>query len=119
CVFTGHHCDVFTKKGLVVKMFIIPISELQPIIPAVESGKTSGQSGTGASFEHVLKNAMQNLDNLQSTVDKDSIDLALGRTDDLHTIQLNTMKATAAIELTAGITSKVLSAYQQIVNIQL
>ena len=100
-------------------MFIVPISELQPIIPTTEGSKPSGQLGSGASFEHVLKNAIQNLDDLQSASDKDAIDLALGRTDNLHNVQINTMKATAAIELTVGITSKVLSAYQQIINMQL
>ena len=100
-------------------MFIVPISELQPIISVTESGKSSGQAGSEASFERILKSAMQNLDDLQSAADKDAVDLALGRTDDLHNIQINTMKATAAVELTAGITSKVLSAYQQIINMQL
>lgn len=100
-------------------MFIIPISELQPITSATESGKLTGEIGSGASFERVLKNAVQNLDNLQGAADKDAIDLALGRTDDLHSVQINAMKATAAIELTASITSKVLSAYEQIINMQL
>ncbi len=100
-------------------MFIVPISELQPLIPAAEGHKPSGQATPGASFERVLKNAIQNLDDLQHATDKDALDLALGRTDDLHNIEINTMKATAAIELTAGITSKVLSAYQQIISMQL
>lgn len=100
-------------------MFIVPIGELQPLIPVTESNKPAGQASPGSSFERVLKNAIQNLDDLQSTADKDAIDLALGRTDDLHSVQINTMKATAALELTAGITSKVLSAYQQIINMQL
>ncbi len=100
-------------------MFIVPIGELQPIISTTESSKPTGHASSGASFERVLKNAVQNLDDLQNVADKDAIDLALGRTDDLHNIQINTMKATAAIELTAGITSKVLSAYQQIINMQL
>ncbi|GEM_PF-6439079 len=111
--------DIYAKKGLVVTMFIIPIGELQPLIPVTESSKPAGQASPGSSFERVLKNAIQNLDDLQSTADKDAIDLALGRTDDLHSVQINTMKATAALELTAGITSKVLSAYQQIINMQL
>lgn len=111
--------DIYAKKGLVVTMFIIPIGELQPLTPVTESSKPAGQASPGSSFERVLKNAIQNLDDLQSTADKDAIDLALGRTDDLHSVQINTMKATAALELTAGITSKVLSAYQQIINMQL
>lgn len=100
-------------------MFIVPISELQPIISGTQNGKPSGQSDLGAPFDRILKNAIQNLDDLQKISDKDAADLALGSTDDLHTVQINTMKATAAIELTAGITSKVLSAYQQIINMQL
>lgn len=100
-------------------MFIVPIGELQPLLSSAQSGSPSVQAGPGSAFERVLKNAIQNLGDLQSATDKDAIDLALGRTDDLHTVQINTMKATAAIELTAGVTSKVLSAYQQIINMQL
>lgn len=99
-------------------MFIVPISELQPIIPSTEGTPAAGQSNTGTSFGCVLKNAIQNLDDIQNASDKDAVDLALSRSDDLHSIQINTMKATAAVELTAGITSKVLSAYQEIINMQ-
>ncbi|MFV0498343.1 MAG: flagellar hook-basal body complex protein FliE [Candidatus Fimivivens sp.] len=99
-------------------MFIVPISELQPIIPT-QAHRPTDQIGAGANFEHVLKNAIQNIDDLQSIADKDAIDLALGRTDDLHSVQINAMKATTAIELTTGITAKVLSAYQQVINMQL
>lgn len=100
-------------------MFIVPISEVQPLLPASEGTRPSGQVVPEGSFDRALKNAIQDLDDVQRKADQDAIDLALGRTDDLHTIQINTMKATAAIELAAGITSRALSAYQQIINMQL
>lgn len=109
-------CD---KKGFVVIMFIVPISELPSVLPTSESNKVSASTTAGSRFENVLKSAMENLNDVQNTSDKDSIDLALGRSDDLHSIQINTMKATAAIELTASVTSKVLSAYKEIIGMQL
>ena len=100
-------------------MFIVPISELPSVIPTAELNKISDSTTAGSSFESVLKNAVQSLNDAQIASDKDSIDLSLGRSDDLHSIQIDTMKATAAIELTASVTSKVLSAYKEIVSMQL
>ena len=97
-------------------MFIVPISELQPIVTASETEKVKKSS---SNFDNVLKNAINELENVQTASDKDSIDLALGRSDDLHGIQINTMKATAAIELTTAVTSKVLNAYKEIINMQM
>lgn len=101
-------------------MFIVPISELQPIASVTERGTVNNSApASGRSFDSILKNAVKNLEEVQAISDKDSMDLALGRSDDLHTIQINTMKATAAIELTTSVTSKVLSAYKEIINMQL
>lgn len=100
-------------------MFIVPISELQPIASITEKNNVSAAPVSGNSFDSILKNAVKNLEEVQATADKDTIDLALGRSDDLHTIQINSMKATAAIELTTAVTSKVLSAYKEITNMQL
>ena len=107
-------------KGKVIALFIVPISEMQPITPITERSKVSDKApAEGASFDSILKNAVKNLEDVQAVSDKDSIDLALGRSDDLHSIQINTMKTTAAIELTTSVTSKVLSAYKEIINMQL
>ena len=101
-------------------MFIVPISELQPIASINERNNVNNNAPvSGKSFDSVLKNAVKNLEEVQAVSDKDAMDLALGRSDDLHTIQINTMKATAAIELTTNVTSKVLSAYKEIINMQL
>ncbi len=100
-------------------MFIVPISELQPIASITEKNSVSTAPVSGKSFDSILKNAVKNLEEVQATADKDAIDLALGRSDDLHTIQINSMKASAAIELTTAVTSKVLSAYKEITNMQL
>lgn len=101
-------------------MFIVPISELQPIASISERGAVNNSApAMGKSFDSILKSAVKNLEEVQAVSDKDAIDLALGNSDDLHTIQINTMKATAAIELTTSVTSKVLSAYKEITNMQL
>lgn len=101
-------------------MFIVPISELQPITPIAErTGLGKAVSADSPSFDNVLKKAFDNLEEAQTVSEKNSIDLALGKSDDLHSIEIASMKATAAIELTTGVTSKVISAYKEIINMQL
>lgn len=98
-------------------MFIVPLNSsasLFPTNPGSNAEKTSPASG----FSEVLGNAVKTLEETQSVSDRDSLELSMGNSDDLHTIQLNTMRATAAVELTTGVVSKAITAYKEITNMQ-
>ncbi|MEG0306204.1 MAG: flagellar hook-basal body complex protein FliE [Oscillospiraceae bacterium] len=107
-------------------MNIVPLSSLPPITPLFDINKVDGQnvqsqqatSGVPV-FGSILKDAIANLEQTQAVSQQDSYDLALGKTDDLHTVQINAMKASAAVELAAGITSRALGAYKEIMQTQL
>ena len=100
-------------------MYIIPISQLPSVTPDTQNAKSPEGASAGASFESLLKSAIHNLEEVQNVTDQDSVALALGQSDDLHSIQINTMKATAAIELAASVTSKALSAYKEVLSMQI
>lgn len=105
-------------------MYIVPITSLTSIAPLapLESAKPAELEKTGGSsvpFADVLKDAIRNVQDTQQVTQADSMKLALGQTDDLHTVQINSMKAEAAINFTAGLTSKVISAYNEILRIQI
>lgn len=99
---------------------IVPISSLTPLASIDKSGAAQQQGkASGLPFADVLSGAMQNLQQTQEVSQQDSYDLALGNVDDLHTMQINSIKASAAVELTAGVTSRVLTAYNQIISMQI
>lgn len=103
-------------------MYIVPLSHLPSITPLEQTQKTTPAAAAGSSvpvFGDILKDAMQNMQETQAASKQDSYNLALGNTDDLHTIQINSMKASAAVELTAGLTSRAINAYKEILQTQL
>lgn len=101
-------------------MFIVPMSQL-PAISELSQAAQSGDSKISSShlpFADVFKDAVQNVRATQAQADQDAYDLAMGKTDDLHTVMINSEKAATAIELTVQITSKAISAYNEIMRLQ-
>lgn len=101
-------------------MFIVPISSMEPLQSAMKQGNAAaGQMAlSGAPFADALSNAMTNLEQTQKVSQADAEALALGQTDDLHTMQINSIKAVTAIDMAAGVTSRVLGAYNEIMRMQ-
>jgi flagellar hook-basal body complex protein FliE len=83
-----------------------------PHIPA-----TTSKSGP-AGFSDVLREAIQTVDTLQ-TSSKQSIERFLsGEGEELHQTVLSVQKAEMAFELTQQVRNKVVSAYQEIMRMQ-
>lgn len=104
-------------------MFIVPVSQLNPAMTIEElKNKAEVQADAGnneTSFENLLSQAMDNVRETQEVAAKDSYDLAMGNSDDLHTIMINSAKATAAVEMATQLTSRVISAYKEISQMQI
>lgn len=101
-------------------MFITPISKLTTIselsqsVPAIATTENS----VSIPFAEMFQDAINNVVTTQAQSHQDAYDLALGKTDDLHTIMINSEKAATAIELTVQLTSKAVSAYNEIMRMQ-
>lgn len=91
---------------------------IQPISPMTFSkiGETEKSSGASTSFSNVLKDAVNEYTALQETADADSTALALGETDNLAQIQIDSLKAEAALQTTVQLTSRVVSSYKEIMQ---
>lgn len=102
-------------------MFIVPLEGLPSMKSIDGAGKALATSDTNGVpvFGDILKSAISNVRETQEIAQQDSYDLAVGKTDDLHTIQINSLKASSAVELAAGITSRALTAYKEILQTQL
>lgn len=101
-------------------MFIVPMSPLPALSELSQASSTVGSTTASASipFADVFKDAIQNVRETQAQSEQDAYDLALGKTDDLHTVMIHSEKAATAIELTVQITSKAISAYNEIMRMQ-
>lgn len=105
-------------------MFIVPIT---PMTLTTEIAKTSGienskpTTSTSGSlpFSQVFQQAIDNVKETQAIADQDAYNLAMGNTDDLHTVMINSAKAVTALELTTQLTSKAVNAYNEIMRMQI
>lgn len=101
-------------------MFIVPISPLAPMMPLDSvQGAAKTESSSGVPFADVLKGAMKNMEETQAVAQQDSMNLALGNMDDLHTMQINATKAETAASVAVGLTGKALSVYSEILRMQI
>lgn len=99
-------------------MFIVPIEPMR-LIEFPESGKTIKQGPKNDSFRNVLDNAITALNETQEASRYDAYQLALGNADNLGEIMIHTIKAETMIQTTVQITARVITAYKEIMNIQI
>lgn len=97
--------------------FITPM-KIQTSIVSNENTQVNASKKVGIPFGDVLGAAIQNTKDLQAIAQEDTKRLLAGEVDDLHTIMLNGEKASAALELTTQVTSRVVGAYNEIMKMQ-
>ncbi len=74
--------------------------------------------GTHVPFQSVLDDAISQVIEAEAVSAADNIRLATGNVDDLAQIQINSQKATALLQTTVQLTSRVISAYKEIIQMQ-
>lgn len=99
-------------------MFIVPIQPMKPM-EFSQSSQTINPAAKEGSFHHVLNNAMTALDETQKNSRQDAYQLALGNVDNLGEVMINTLKAESMIQTTVQVTSRAISAYKEIMQIQI
>ena len=101
-------------------MVIVPISSLTPLEPiAGQEGTARGAStSSGIPFAEVLGEAMNTLQESQALSEQDAIDLARGEVSDLHTLMINSSITATAVETAVQLTSRAVSAYKEIMQMQ-
>lgn len=101
-------------------MFIVPMSGITPINNVETVGnKSVDNKGEVQPFKEIFSKLIENVEETHAVSAKDAIDVALGDVDDLHTIIINTQKATVALELLVTVKNQALSAYNDIIKMQI
>lgn len=99
-----------------------------PIIPIKKFEFSSSENITGKDpvsgqeplpFRNILNDSLKELASAEEAAAEDSVNLAFGNTDDLAHIQINSLKAEAALQTTVQLTSRVINAYKEIMQMQL
>lgn len=78
-----------------------------------------GASGGSGEFQKVLEGTINTLQSLQNDADTSVQKFLTGENEELHTTVLATQRAEMAFELGLQVRNKVVSAYQEIMKMQL
>lgn len=106
-------------------MFIVPLSSIAPLSAGNEvksaEGGVADVKGEGSveTFGESLKNALQEVRELEDQSNQASYDLAMGYTDDIEGVMLAATKASTAIEMTVQLTTRAVNAYKDIMSMQI
>jgi flagellar hook-basal body complex protein FliE len=97
----------------------LPISSIVgiPGTPAADR-ITSPVSGSGGDFGSALKSAIQHVDNYQQDANN-SIQQFLQGNGELHNVALSTQRAEMTLDLGLQVRNKIVSAYQEVMKMQL
>ncbi len=99
-------------------MPIAPIAPALPAAPAVTAGQP-GPKASGAGFGGVLAHAVAGLNALQQAADTAATQLASGKAADLATAVVAAEKANLGLQLAVQVRNRAISAYQQIMTMQI
>ena len=100
-------------------MFIKPIIPMESLIQQGIDKKSQIEYQPSTDFASIFKSAMSNVQQLQEVAQQGAEQLDMGQVDDIHSIMLQTEKATLALELTVQVTSKAVNAYNEIMRMQM
>jgi flagellar hook-basal body complex protein FliE len=97
----------------------ISITDTQSLLPRRYMVTKQTSPSSSASFEQLLQQSLNNVNQLQHEADKAVAALATGQGGDLHNTMITMEKADVAFRLLMQIRNKVMSAYETIMRIGL
>jgi len=99
-------------------MEINQISDIQSLSEKIKSTVTP-EIEANISFTNVFSNAIANVKQTEATVKNDTVMVAAGLTDDLHTVMINAEKAELALSMLVQVRNKAMDAYNEIMRMSL
>lgn len=86
--------------------------------PQPSQGGVAANSGGAGSFQNVLRDAINQTNELQKTADVKVQELATGKTTNIPEVMMQVEKADIALRLMTQVRNKVIDAYQEIMRMQ-
>jgi len=94
------------------------LEEIQQLQSQRESMQQMDKAGSPG-FQNLLNDLISNVKEAESAVRQDMVNLALGDTDALHNIMINSAKADLAVQTLVAVRNKALEAYNELMRISL
>lgn len=98
-------------------MYIVPMNSITGIEGLKDKGNTVNRTESG--FKDIFKDALQNVVNTQKVCEEDNIKVALGDVDNLHEIQINSQKASLALETFVSMKNTAVDAFNELMRISI
>ena len=94
------------------------IGQISNLITNFGSSNANKSTASSGSFTDVLNDAISNAQDTEQAVQAQNAQVLTGETDDLHTPIVEAQKAELALNLAIQIRNKVVSAYNDVMNMQ-
>ena len=99
---------------------ITPLMTIRPLERIDETrGGAIGAGSSHVPFSDLLGQAMKDVGTTQAASANDAYDLVMGNESDLHSIMIRSAMETTAVETAVELTSRVVSAYKEIMQMQI
>ena len=95
----------------------VVLKEIQQDLMEMESSGKERQSEGG--FLGVLQNSLNQVNQMLSEADRKSVDLASGKSDNIHDVMISVEKAETALKMMMQTRNKAIEAYHEIIKMQL
>ena len=95
----------------------LPIVPVSSVIPSIAT--PSAQSAGGSPFQNVLADAIQKVEAFQTNADQSVNRFLSGEGEELHQVALKTQQADLSFQLFIQVRNKVVSAYQEVMRMQI
>jgi len=95
-----------------------PISSLGSIAPVTQL-VTSSSAGSGAGFRSALADAIGSVEQFQKNADSSVGKFLTGEDEEIHKVALATQEASLSFDLFLQVRNKVVSAYQEVMRMQM
>lgn len=102
-------------------MYIVPLSGLDTLqsLQSVDTSASSANSSAALPFKQLLHEAVQNLSEVQETNIQDTYNLATGSVSELYELSIHSAMQQTAVEMTVQLASRAVSAYKEVLQMQI
>ena len=97
----------------------VPIIEIKPIEFGFHQDEKVNTSTGNIPFQSILTEAINQTNQATAVTQQDGVDLLLGNVDNLAQVQINSLKASTMLQTTVQLTSRVVNAYKEIMQMQI
>ncbi len=98
--------------------FITPLN-LKTTLTDESKVVANENTSSGIPFSDMLKDAINQTNELMEISAQDSYNLSVGNVDDLAQVQINSLKASTMLQTTVQLTTRVVNAYTDIMSMQI